>query len=86
MKEVADEARGKEELHKQLVIRLSGFSSALNNVSSIPVKIFLRYTSDLNMNNSEAFQKHFFQRHCFKYTSQRVTQSQTKNRDRPLST
>lgn len=40
MKEVADEARGKEEVHKQLVIRLSSFSSALNNVSSIPVKIF----------------------------------------------
>ena len=49
MKEVADEARGKEELHKQLVIRLSGFSSAFDNVSSIPVNSFLRYTSDLNV-------------------------------------
>ena len=86
MKEVADEARGKEELHKQLVIRLSGFSSAFDNVSSIPVNSFLRYTSDLNVNNSEAFQKHFFQCHCFKYTSQRGTQSQTKIRNRPPST
>ena len=55
MKEVADEARGKEELHKQLVIRLSGFSSAFDNVFSIPVNSFLRYTSDRNVNNSEAF-------------------------------
>ena len=86
MKEVADEARGKEELHKQLVIRLSGFSSAFDNVFSIPVNSFLRYTSDLNMNNSEAIQKHFFQCHCFKYTSQRGTQSQTKIRNRPPST
>lgn len=86
MKEVADEARGKEELHKQLVIRLSGFSSAFDNVSSIPVNSFLRYTSDRNVNNPEAIQKHFFQCRYFKYTSQRGTQSQTKNRDRPLST
>ena len=78
MKEVADEARGKEELHKQLVIRLSGFPSAFDNVFSIPVNSFLRYTSDLNMNNSEAFQKHFFQCHCFKYTSQRGTREPNK--------
>ena len=86
MKEVADEARGKEELHKQLVIRLSGFSSAFDNVSSIPVNSFLRYTSDRNVNNSEAIQKHFFQCRYFKYTSQRGTQSQTKIRNRPPST